>query len=432
MISMGKHGKRNRNIKWDKLDNTAQLFPVIAREGMSNVYRVSVLLKEEVDEAALQLSLEKVLPHFDVFQSTMRNGIFWYYFEENKRPVPKVKKENTYPCMFINPYENNHYLFRVTYYKNRINLEVFHALTDGNGALGFLKEITYQYIRLKHPELEGKVKNTLASETSLDIEDSYISNYKRKEKKTYKTKKSVIIKGEKLPMNQFSIIHGVVPIEDIKKASKAYGVTINQYLVAVYTWSIYKNYLKGRPSDKPITTAVPVNLRPYFGSDTNKNFFVVVSSVFEPEKESYTFEEVLEIVKKSLQEQITKENLEKLFSYNVSNEMNMVLRAVPLFLKRIAIRQVYNASARANTTTLTNLGILKTSDPYSDYIESFHAILAMSKGQNIKMTVISYRDHLTMTFSACIREHSIQKTFFRKLAEDGVKVEIETNGVNYE
>lgn len=32
----------NRDIRWDRLDNTAHLFPVIAGESMSNVYRISV------------------------------------------------------------------------------------------------------------------------------------------------------------------------------------------------------------------------------------------------------------------------------------------------------------------------------------------------------------------------------------------------------
>ena len=44
-----KEKKRHRNqIRWDKLDNTAHLFPVIAGESMTNVYRISVTLKEEI------------------------------------------------------------------------------------------------------------------------------------------------------------------------------------------------------------------------------------------------------------------------------------------------------------------------------------------------------------------------------------------------
>lgn len=423
--------RRNNNLRWDKLDNTAQLFPVIAREGMSNVYRLSVVLKEEINPEALQKALDKVLPYFDVFNSMMKKGIFWYYFEENKRSAPKVREEYSYPCQFINPYNNNNYLFKVTYYKNRINLEVFHALTDGNGAFSFLKELTYQYLRNVKPELEGKVKDGLGIETSLDSEDSYLNNYKKKEKKSYKTRRSIILKGFKFQTNCMGVIHGVMSVQDIKKVAKQYGVTINQYIVGAYTWAIYTSYLKKRTSKKPIVTAVPVNLRPYFGSDTNKNFFVVVSAVFEPKKEDYTFEEVLEITTNSLKEQITKENLEKLFSYNVSNELNVMLRAVPLVIKKMAMKQVYNASAKANTTTVTNLGILSTTDPYSQYIDRFQAILSMSKGQNMKITVCSYKDVLALTFSSCLKSTNIQKAFFRKLAEDGIGVSVETNGVYY-
>lgn len=120
-------------IKWDKLDNTAHLFPVIAGESMSNVYRISVTLKEDIRQEILQEALERVLPWFDVFRVRIRYGVFWYYFETNQKPAPDVKEEYRYPCQFISPNRNRNYMFRVNYYKNRINLEVFHVLTDGMG-----------------------------------------------------------------------------------------------------------------------------------------------------------------------------------------------------------------------------------------------------------------------------------------------------------
>ena len=64
-----------------------------------------------------------------------------------------MHEENTFPCRFIRPNKNHSYLFRVTYYKNRINLEVFHVLTDGMGGINFLRKLTYQYLRLTHPEI---------------------------------------------------------------------------------------------------------------------------------------------------------------------------------------------------------------------------------------------------------------------------------------
>ncbi len=417
---------------WNRLDNTANLFPVIATSSMTNVYRLSVTLKEDIIPEVLQEAVEHVLKYFDVFQFKLKKGIFWYYFETNKRPFPKIKEEDIYPCSYIEPYENNEYLFRVSYYKKRINLEVFHALTDGNGGLAFLKEVTYQYLRMTHEELAGKVSDTLNQETSLDYEDSYVNNYKHKAKRTYKTERAVIIKGQKLAAGQMGLIHGYIPIEDIKKVAKEQGVTLNQYLLGVYAWAIYKQYLKGEKSKKPITISVPVNLRPYFDSNTLKNFFVMVSVVFKPEKDEYSFEEVLQIVKDSVLPQTTKENLEKLFSYNVSNERNFVLRAVPLAVKKLAIKFVYMQSARANTTTITNLGALKIDESYAEYVDSFYVAIAMSSGQNIKGAVISYDDTMVFTFSSNLQDTSIQREFFRKLVSDGIAVSIESNGVYYE
>ncbi len=418
-----------KEIKWDKLDNTANVFPVIAGESMTNVYRISVTLQEEIKEELLQEALERVLPWFDVFRVRIRYGVFWYYFETNQKPAPRVKKEYRYPCQFISPNRNRNYLFRVNYYKNRINLEVFHVLTDGMGGITFLRELTYQYLRLSHPELREKLGDALFSDTSLNREDSYLKNYRKSHKKGYKTARAFQVKGEKLRPLELGVMHGYMSIRELKQACKIYGVSINEYLVAAFLWSIYQECLHGAPSKRPTSSCVPVNLRPYFNSITMKNFFVIVSAVFHPKKESYTFDEVVQIVAESLQSQINRENLENLFAYNVSNEKNFILRAVPLFIKNIAIRYVYHNSARANTTTVTNIGNVQVKEEYQSYIKDFSAMLSMSEGQNIKGTICSYLDTMVFTISSNLADTFVQRAFFRRLAEDGISVRIETNGV---
>ena len=74
-----------QEIRWDKLDNTANLFPVIAGENMSNVYRISVTLTELIDPDCLQEALDIVLPKFDGFNLRLQRGVFWYYFEEKRQ-----------------------------------------------------------------------------------------------------------------------------------------------------------------------------------------------------------------------------------------------------------------------------------------------------------------------------------------------------------
>lgn len=426
-----KSKKDNREIRWDRLDNTAHLFPVIAGESMSNVYRISVTLKELIQPEALQQALDMVLPKFDLFNVRLRSGVFWYYFEENNAPAPKVTEESAFPCRFIVRNKNRNYLFRVTYYKYRINLEVFHVLTDGMGGINFLKELTYQYLRLVHPELRKDENDSLNHHTSLNREDSFLKNYKKSARRSYQTKKAFLIKGAHLPPGEFGVMHGYIPIGALKEVCKRYGVSINEYLVGTFVWSVYQECLHGMPSKRPIRVAVPVNLRPFFDSITTKNFFTMVSAEFHPTKETYTFEEVLQIVQESLRAQIQKDNLEKLFSYNVSNEKVVWARMVPLPIKNIAIKTIYTQSALANTATVTNIGKIETESEYTPYIDMFYAFLAMSKGQHLKGTICAYGDTLSFNFSSDLADTSVQRGFFRQLSSDGLQVEIETNGVYY-
>ena len=420
--------KAYREIRWDRLDNTAHLFPVIAGENMSNVYRISVTLTELVQPDILQQALNIVLPKMDGFNLRLRMGVFWYYFEENGKPAPKVREESNFPCRYIQQNQNHSYMFRVTY-KYRINLEVFHVLTDGMGGINFLKELTYQYLRLAHPELKEKVGDSLNSGTSLNREDSFLKNYKKSSAKGYQTKKAYLLKGEHLGPGEFGVMHGYMQVPQLKEVCHRYGCSINEYLVSVYIWSVYTECMKGMPSASPIRVAVPVNLRPYFNSITTKNFFVMVSAEFHPTKEVYTFAEVLAIVRDNLRSQINREHLEKLFSYNVSNEKLLAARAVPLFLKNIAMKLVYTKSALANTTTITNIGNIGVDEEYRPYVEMFHAFLAMSKGQHLKGTICSYGSTLVFSFSFDLKDVSVQRGFFRKITADGIEVELDTNGV---
>lgn len=301
------------------------------------------------------------------------------------------------------------------------------------GGMNFLRELTYRYLRLAHPELAEKAMKGLSDETSLNTEDSYLKNYRHGHAKGYKTARAVEVRGEKLSSGAMGVLHGYLSLQQVKQVCKERQISINEYLTSLLVYSIYREYLHEGPSKRPIAVAVPVNLRPYFDSMTTRNFFVMVSAVFHPKRmERYTYEEVQDIVVKSLREQINKEHLENLFSYNVSNQKNILLRSVPSFVKVMAMRFVYHSSARANTTTLTNIGSFSVASEYESYVKRFHGMIAMSTGQKIKELVCSYGDELVLNFTSTLRDVSIQQRVFRKLSEDGITVTVESNGVYYE
>jgi NRPS condensation-like uncharacterized protein len=306
------------------------------------------------------------------------------------------------------------------------------VLTDGMGGVNFLRELTYQYLRLVYPRLGGAAGDGLSVDTSLNREDSFVRNYKKSRPSGFNREKAYLIREEHLPAGEFGVMHGRMPVSQLKEVAHRYGASLNEYLVSVFVWSVYTELLHGMTGRRPIRIAVPVNLRPYFDSDTTKNFFVMVSAEFRPTKEDYTFGEVVAAIRESLEGQIRKDHLEDLFSYSVSNQRNHFLRPVPLFLKNIAMRLVYDQSAYANTSTITNIGSIHIDELYQPYIEGFTAFIAVSKGQSLKGTVCSYQDTLVFTFSSVFSEATVQRAFFRRIAADGVDVTIETNGVYYE
>ena len=126
-----------------------------------------------------------------------------------------------------------------------------------------------------------------------------MKNYRRSSGKHYRTQRALHIKGERFHNGELGVIHGYMKSAELKQVSRNYGASINEYLVSAYIWSIYTEYLNRQPVSTPIRVAVPVNLRPYFDSIT-KNFFVMVSAEFLPDREDYTFQELLDSVKEHL------------------------------------------------------------------------------------------------------------------------------------
>ena len=88
-----------------------------------------------------------------------------------------MERETSYPCRYIDPKSNQLFLFRVAYYKCRIHFEVFHAVTDGMGAVQFIRELTYRYLQLRRGHA-GELLH-LSEDSVGEVEDSYLRHYKK-------------------------------------------------------------------------------------------------------------------------------------------------------------------------------------------------------------------------------------------------------------
>lgn len=412
--------------RWRRLDNTAKIFPVIANEHLSNVFRISMTLNEEIVPEVLQQALEEVLPWFQGFRVKLRKGFFWYYFESNRRN-PEIEKEATYPCKYIDPHSNQMFLFRVSYYQNRINLEVFHALADGLGAVNFIRELVYRYLQLLNGE-EGDAAGPSDS-CMTEVEDSYVKNYRKTKKARYDSRRAFHIKEELLPLDEENILHGYVKLGPLKTVCKEAGVSITKYLTACLIWSIYEEYIHGQPMTEHIGVNLPVNLRAFFDSETTANFFAVSCIEFLSKEEHVTFEDVLAVVCRQMDEKITREKMEETISFNVSNEKKWYVRIVPLPIKWAAVNLIFRRNDRAHTITLSNIGPIKVEPEYRDAIRQCHLIIGVSKRQPMKCAVCAYGDDIIISFTSVYGDTKVQDRFFGFLQDKKIPVELESNGI---
>ena len=174
--------KGSKKTKWRKLDDQAKIYSLSENINDTSIFRLSVVLTEIINPNILEIAIEKVLEKYKAYKVKMEGGFFWYYIDNNQKKVV-VTEENDYPFQKINTPENNNYLFKITYFKNKINLELFHTLTDGNSGSMFFKEIIYRYLELRYP---NKIRNRAKNEKQvIETENSYLTNYDKKIKKAY-------------------------------------------------------------------------------------------------------------------------------------------------------------------------------------------------------------------------------------------------------
>ena len=415
---------------WRKLDNSAKIFPLQESNKYSTVFRYSAVLKETIDKAVLEKAVERALIRYSAFKVRLRKGFFWYYLEENPKKVI-VRKEIYYPCKRINQNDNNGYLFNVTYFERKINIEIFHSLTDGNGGLIFFREIIYNYLDMKHKELQDKEERK-ARKIEFDTEDSYIANYDKKSKKKLGTKRAYILKGKELNLGQVSVNHLLVDSNDIKAECNKYNLSTTQYFTSVLIWSIYNanvlKYDRHLKNKKPIKVCIPVNLKKYYRSKTMSNFFSYISVDAEMET-CISFEDITDFVRSEFEKKLSQEEILKTMSDTTKIGQNVLIGSIPFFLKKLIIRSIYREIQKYLSITYSNIGKVGIIGKYQDYIDYFLFLIAPEHIEKIKCSSCNYLDKIIFTFTSVLNDNSIEKYFLNFLKSHNIEVCVESNQV---
>ncbi len=421
-----------KKLRWMTLDNAAKIFPAARSRHWSNMFRLSATMSETVDVGILQSALDVTVRRFPSIAVRLRRGAFWYYLEEIPA-APTVMEEKPFPLSRMLRDDIRKCAFRVTVYDRRVAVEFFHALTDGNGGLVFLKTLVSEYIYqrygVKVPVGDG-ILDRLEEPSPEEMEDSFFK-YAGPQAASRKDTDAFRIAGPREVDGYRTNTTLILDAEGVRAEAKKYGVTVTAYLVANLieaTAAIQRARVRNPKRYKPVKVLIPVNLRKLFPSRTLRNFVLYATPGIDMRLGDYTFEEILGIVHHAMQLQITPKNMAAMIATNVDSEKPLLLRACPLFIKNFVMKLIFNAvGERKSCFSFSNLGLVKTPPEFSRYVERLDFVLGAQASAPYNTSLITYEGKMYLNIIRNTKHPTLEPAVYNALRARGLHVVAESN-----
>lgn len=421
--------KKRKSVEWTKLDNASKIFPATCNNLDTKVFRLVCELVEPVEPELLQQALNETLESFPFYKSVLRRGVFWYYFETSDLHA-LVEIESKPLCAPIYNKDKKNLLFRVSYYNHRINLEIFHALSDGTGALWFMQTLIFHYLLLTHKEIivDKTLKLNYNASISEKMNDSFGRHFVgdvpvHKTNNLVKTPRAYRIRGTKLEENRMNLVEGSLSVKAVLEEAHKYNTTLTIFITSLFIYSIYKN-MHAHGKKRPVVLSVPINLRNFYESETARNFFSTFHVTYDFRKGKTKLQEVIQAVSDAFPTELTEERLDTHLNHLMSLEKNPFARIIPLPMKDAFIRIGNKAKDRGISAAISNIGRILMPSQFDPYIRQFCISTSARRPQ---ICFCSYGDRLVVSFTTPYRETEIQRTFFKHLTKDGIEVEVSSN-----
>lgn len=421
-----------RSLRWMRLDNAAKIYPAAKRRNWNNFFRLSATLTEPVDTEVLRRALDVTVRRFPSIAVRLRRGAFWYYLEEIPK-APAIQAEKSCPLAHAPFYEVRQCAFRVLVYHERIAVEFFHALTDGAGALVFLKSLLAEYLSQKYglviPAEKG-VLGRLEEPSAEEVEDSF-ARYAGDVKLSRREATAYHLSGTPEPDGYKDIVTMMIPADKLRDCARGFGISVTELLCAAMMQAILDIQAKDVPrraARKPVKVLLPVNLRTLFPSATLRNFASYITPEIDPRMGDCSFDELCQLVHHKMGMENNRRTMRAKFAANVASERSPVLRVMPLFIKNIAMKAVFDAVGECKSCLcLSNLGRVELPEVMTPYVTRMDFIIGVQARAPHNCGVITWNGTAYINCIRNIREPALELAFYRVLHRLGLPVKVESN-----
>ena len=421
-----------RSLRWMKLDNAAKIYPAAKRRNWNNFFRISATLTEPVDVTVLRSALDVTARRFPSIAVRLRRGMFWYYLEQIPHS-PAIQEEKSCPLAHAPFHEVRQCAFRVLVYHNRFAVEFFHALTDGTGGLTFFKTLLAEYLSQKYgltiPAGDG-VLGRLEEPDAEELEDSFL-RYAGNVKASRKEATAWHLTGTPEKDGFKDLVTLMIPASALKDCARAHGVTVTELLCAAMMQAICRlqaEKVPQRSRRKPVKVLLPVNLRNLFPSRTLRNFASYITPEVDPRMGDYTFDEICAAVHHRMGLENNPQTMRAKFAANVASEQSPLLRVMPLFIKNLAMKAVFDTVGECKSCLcLSNLGVVRLPEVMAPYVARMDFIIGVQAKAPHNCGVLTWNDTVYINCIRSIREPELELHFYRVLHQLGLPVKVESN-----
>ena len=436
-----------RRRRWVRLDNASNIFLAARSDVDTKVFRMAAELDHEVDPALLQEALDATYERFPLYHAVLRRGVFWYYLQDSDlRPVLEAESEHT--CAPIYQADRRTLLFRVVHHRRRVSLEVFHALSDGTGALWFLSALLEDYCR-RRDGLDGAAQERAARRRAMQERAAHAEEFSREAASAVlrlededpeltdpldgvaepapaappAPRRVLRLRGTRTPDHRTRVLELTMPAAPVLALAKGEGVALSMYLTALFFEAIRRTGALERDARgaRTLAASVPVNLRRFFPSDSARNFFATITVSHTYGAGADGLGEVARELQEAFSAEATEEALEEKLRRLLRVERSPLARIVPRPLKDLLLGLVNRANNRSLTVAISNLGRVTLPEAAAAHVGrmAFHVSAARPQ-----FCAISHDGLLTISFTSPFVETAHVREFARALTEAGIEVSL--------
>ena len=424
-----KGNNKAKEPDWFRLDNAAKIYPAVIGGDFTAVFRISVMLKEDIVYSALVDAITVSSARFPYFNVTLSKGFFWYYLEKVDTQ-PRLHSDEQEICTAFPIGSKKEVMYRILVKEKVISVEFVHIITDGGGALEFLKTMLYEYFRNlnKIDTLPSDICDPTGKPDPEEYEDSFSKYFNKSIPATDNPKPALHLPFRLNSRPRFRTMVAEINSGELNVRSKELNVSVTEYLVAVYLAVLQEIFYKlpERKRRGAIRVQVPVNLRKLYGSRTMRNFSLFVVPELDLRLGRFAFSDILKTVHHMIRLETHPLRISRIIKRNVGGEKLLIIRVIPVFIKRLILAiAYYTFGSGLFTGVLTNMGRIDIPPEIGNYVDSV-GITPPPPNKKVKIScgVASFGTKMIITFGSIAEEQTLEKGFFRFLLNEGIGVRL--------